>query len=868
MAARPLYPFAEIESRARALWEREDLFRARLEGPGRKFYALMMFPYPSGHLHVGHGRNYILGDALVRYRLMRGDRVLSPMGWDAFGLPAENAAIQGGKHPRLSTLANIERMKEQLQRWGCGYDWSREIASCHPGYYRWTQWMFLQLYRAGLAYRKRAPVNWCPSCATVLANEQVLDGACERCGTTVEPRDLEQWFFRITAYAQRLLDDLRLLDRWPERVLAMQRNWIGRSEGVELDFRISPGEEVVRCFTTRPDTVFGVTFVAMAPEHPILERVCAGNPRAEAIRAFAGKARRQNFVERTSADSPKEGVDTGVKVRVPLSGVLVPLWVVNYVLPEYGTGAVMGVPAHDERDFAFAKAQRLPIRVVIEPPDGIPPGGLAQAHVGEGRQVNSGPFDGLPSSEGWERIADAVEKEGVGRRTVTFRLRDWLISRQRYWGAPIPIVYCAACGIVPVPEASLPVLLPPDVEFRPTGESPLARSPEFVETSCPKCGGKGRRETDTMDTFVDSSWYFLRYLSPRDDTRPFDRALIDAWLPVDQYIGGVEHAILHLLYARFFTKVLHDLGHVGFDEPFGALFTQGLITKVAYQCPEHGWIPARPSLEAGPAGGPRVCPEPRHERFPTAPELRVSLHKMSKSKGNTVPPEPLIERFGADAVRLYTLFVGPPEKEAEWDDAAIVGQYRFLARFHDLVRSVAAVPAGGDPDGATGRFEDLRRAAHAALRSVSEAFEGGFHFNTAIATLHTLADRIAKAAPVAERPADRAALREAARLAVQMLAPFAPHLAEELWSAMGERGTVFRRGWPAYDPALAKSREVEIALQVNGKVRSRLVVPSDAAEEEIRSRALADERVREWTAGRPIAKTVVVPGRLVNFVLG
>ncbi|MCI0586126.1 MAG: leucine--tRNA ligase [Planctomycetes bacterium] len=856
-----------METRARALWEREDLFRARLEGPGRKFYALMMFPYPSGHLHVGHGRNYILGDALVRYRLMRGDRVLSPMGWDAFGLPAENAAIQGGKHPRLSTLANIARMKEQLQRWGCGYDWSREIASCHPGYYRWTQWMFLQLYRAGLAYRKRAPVNWCPSCATVLANEQVLDGACERCGTMVEPRDLEQWFFRITAYAQRLLDDLRLLDRWPERVLAMQRNWIGRSEGVELDFRISPGEEVVRCFTTRPDTVFGVTFVAMAPEHPILERVCAGNPRAGAIRAFAGKARRQNFVERTSADSPKEGIDTGVKVRVPLSGELVPLWVVNYVLPEYGTGAVMGVPAHDERDFAFAKAHALPVRVVIEPPDGIPPGGLAQAHVGEGRQVNSGPFDGLPNSEGWERIADAVEKEGVGRRRVTFRLRDWLISRQRYWGAPIPIVTCAACGIVPVPEESLPILLPPDVEFRPTGESPLARSPEFVETSCPKCGGKARRETDTMDTFVDSSWYFLRYLSPRDTARPFDRALLDAWLPVDQYIGGVEHAILHLLYARFFTKVLHDLGHVGFDEPFGALFTQGLITKVAYQCPEHGWLPAGPSLEARVAGGTRTCPEPRHERFEAPPELRVSLHKMSKSKGNTVPPEPLIERFGADAVRLYTLFVGPPEKEAEWDDASVVGQYRFLARFHDLVRSLAPVPAGGDPKGAKGAFDDLRRAAHSALRSVSEAFEGDFHFNTAIATLHTLADRIGKAAPAAEAPADRAALREAALLAVRMLAPFAPHLAEELWSSMGEKGSVFRRAWPAYDPALAKSREVEIALQVNGKVRSRLVVPSDAAEEEIRSRALADERVREWTAGRPIAKTVVVPGRLVNFVL-
>jgi leucyl-tRNA synthetase len=867
--ARPLYPFAEIEPSARERWEREGLFRARLEGEGEKFYALMMFPYPSGDLHVGHGRNYILGDVVVRYKLMRGFRVLSPMGWDAFGLPAENAAIKGGRHPREWTLANVARMRAQLVRWGCGYDWDREIAACHPGYYRWTQWLFLQLHGAGLAYRKRAPVNWCPSCATVLANEQVLEGECERCGTPVEARDLEQWFFKTTAYAQALLDDLKLLDRWPERVRVMQENWIGRSEGVELDFRLESTGETVRCFTTRPDTVYGVTFFAVAPDHPILESVCRGNPEAEAIRTFAARARRQSASERTSAETPKVGLDTGRRVVNPMNGEAVPLFVTNYVLLEYGTGAVMGVPAHDERDFAFAKEHGLPIRVVVEPPGGVPEGGLAEAFVGEGRQVNSGPFDGRPNREAWEAIADAASARGVGRRAVSWRLRDWLISRQRYWGAPIPVVTCEACGIVPVPEEDLPVLLPEDVEFRPTGESPLARCPSFVRTACPRCGGPARRETDTMDTFVDSSWYFLRYLSPRDEVRPFRRALVDAWLPVDQYIGGVEHAILHLLYARFVTKVLHDLGHVGFREPFGALFTQGMIQKIAYQCPEHGWIPWGAALADRLAAGNDACPRTDHARSAEPPRLRAALHKMSKSKGNVVPPDPLLDRFGSDTVRLYTLFVGPPEKDAEWDEAAVVGQHRFLGRVWETARRYApwARGPGSGSREASGSFAELRRATHEAVRSITEEMEGGFHFNTAIATLHTLFGEIERLGGKAHTDPERSAVGESLRLGILVLAPFAPHLGERLWEEIGGRGSVFRAAWPSFDPELAAPSELEVVAQVNGKVRARFRVPAGLDEASLRARALAEPKVVEATQGRAIARVVVVPDRLVNVVV-
>jgi len=866
--ARPLYPFAEIEARARERWE-EGLFRADVEGEGKKFYALMMFPYPSGDLHVGHGRNYILGDVVVRYHLMKGERVLSPMGWDAFGLPAENAAIKGRKHPREWTLANIARMREQLRRWGCGYDWEREIAACHPGYYRWTQWLFLQFHRAGLAYRKRAPVNWCPSCATVLANEQVLEGECERCGTAVEPRDLEQWFLKTTAYAQALLDDLKLLDRWPERVRVMQENWIGRSEGVELDFRLEATGETVRCFTTRPDTVYGVTFFAVAPDHPILESVCRENPRAEEIRAFAARVRRQSAAERTAAAGVKEGLDTGARVVNPMSGEAVPLFVTNYVLLEYGTGAVMGVPAHDERDFAFAKEHGLPIRVVVEPPDGTPGGGLAEAFVGEGRQVNSGPFDGEPNREAWDAIADAAEKKNVGRRAVSWRLRDWLISRQRYWGAPIPIVYCEPCGIVPVPEADLPVLLPDDVEFRPTGESPLARSPSFVTTKCPRCAGPARRETDTMDTFVDSSWYYLRYLSARDERHPFRRDLVDAWLPVDQYIGGVEHAILHLLYARFVTKVLNDLGHVGFREPFGALFTQGMIQKTAYQCPEHGWLSWGAELAAHVAKGSTACPRPAHARSEAAPEMRIALHKMSKSKGNVVPPDPLLERYGADTVRLYTLFVGPPEKDAEWDDSAVVGQYRFLGRVWETVRRTAnfarSIPS---PFPAVeGPSLDLRRLASRTIHAITQSMEGSFHFNTAIAALHILFAEIERAGAGARTDPERAAVGEAVRAAVLLLAPLAPHVGEALWSEIGGKGSVFLAEWPAARAELLAAGEVEIVAQVNGKIRSRFRVPADTPAEALLAKALADPKVVEAIGSRPRAKEIVVPGRLVNIVV-
>ena len=829
------YPFAEIEPKWRDEWDRQGLFEPDIRSADRKFYCLMMFPYPSAALHVGHGRNYIIGDVVARYKLMRGWKVLTPMGWDAFGLPAENAAIAGGIHPAESTQKHIATMKKQLRRWGVGYAWSREVNSSDPGYYRWTQWLFLKLYERGLAERKLAPVNWCPSCATVLANEQVVGGACERCDTPVTQRELEQWFFKITDYAERLLNDLDLLEHWPERVKTMQRNWIGRSEGVEVAFKIAETGDPLPCFTTRIDTIYGVTYVVVAPEHPVLKKLVVGTGKEQEVIAFANSVGQESKVERTSGDTEKRGIFTGRHVVNPVNGEVVPLWVANYALMEYGTGAVMAVPAHDDRDFEFARKHGLPVRVVIrEPGTGWDGDSLPAAYVDEGVQVDSGPFDGISNLEAQERIADHMEEKGMGRRTVAYRLRDWLVSRQRYWGAPIPLVKCERCGIVPVPEKDLPVALPRNVEFRPKGHSPLEDVREFVETDCPGCGGKARRETDTMDTFVDSSWYYLRYISPADDGVPFDSDLVNKWLPVDQYIGGIEHAILHLLYSRFITKVLHDLGVVAFEEPFGRLFTQGMIVKDGA--------------------------------------------KMSKSKGNVVPPDPLIERYGADTVRLYTLFVGPPEKDAEWNDRAVEGSHRFLNRLWARVeeelptfekapgKQAPRKPASSEFDGLGPQEKELVRKMHETVKRVTEDIEQSFHFNTAISAVMELMNEVTGYCRGGTR--DASVLREVLENTVVLLAPMVPHISEELWHRMGNEGSVFEAGWPEWDERMLARPETVIVVQINGKVRQRITVASDAGEDAVREAALADERVKSHMLGKKVKKVIVVPGKLVNVVAG
>jgi leucyl-tRNA synthetase len=835
-------PFREFEPRWRSRWEEEGLFRADLDSSRPKYYCLNMFPYPSGDLHVGHGRNYILGDVVVRRKIMEGHEVLAPMGWDAFGLPAENAAIQNRIHPRQWTVANIRSFKEQFRQWGIGLDWSREIAACHPGYYKWSQWLFLQLYKHGLAEKRQAPVNWCPSCATVLANEQVVDGACERCGTPVKQKELSQWFFKTTAYAAALLDDLAGLKDWPERVRVMQSNWIGRSEGVTLRFARAGGGAPVECFTTRIDTLGGVTYVVLAPEHPMVAGLLAGRPDREELAARIDRMKDQRGLRREDPDLEKEGFDTGARVVNPIHGTEVPLWVANYVLLEYGTGAVMAVPAHDERDFAFAKKYGLPVRTVIRNAELAPETAsgrgedLTEAYVGPGRLVNSGPFDGLESEAAKKKIGEWLGERGEGDFTVTWRLRDWLISRQRYWGAPIPILYCAACGTLPVPEEDLPVVLPDDVDFQPKGDSPLARHPTFQHATCPTCGGPATRETDTMDTFVDSSWYFLRYLNPRDETRPWDRALADRWLPVDQYIGGVEHAILHLLYSRFIVKFLADIGWVGFREPFARLFTQGMITKVS--------------------------------------PLSGRLEKMSKSKGNTVAPRNLIDTYGADTVRIYTLFIGPPEKDAEWDDRSVEGAFRFLSRVWRLslqasgrmARSGTEVPA----ERLGGPGQELHRKTHRTIARVNADLDA-FQMNTAIAALmeHMNALSLALQDP-AFRPEpgnpDGAVLREAIDRHLVLLAPMAPFIAEELWERTGHTGTIFHASLPKHDERALAVDTVTVVVQVGGKVRGRLDVPAGSTQDHVLALALADVNVSRHLGGKNPRHVVYVPGKLLNLV--
>jgi leucyl-tRNA synthetase len=829
------YDPAAIEPAWQRRWAEERVAEVDTSVPGDEFYMLNMYPYPSGsRLHVGHGRNYVLGDALYRRERMAGRKALNPMGWDAFGLPAENAAIQSGVHPREYTLANIARMKEQLYSLGLLYDWSKELASCDPEYYRWNQWLFLRMWERGLAYRKTAPVNWCPGCRTVLANEQVVNGRCERSDDLVEIRDLTQWFFRVTDYAERLLAGLDGLSEWPERVKAMQRNWIGRSEGAEISFRVDALTEPIAVFTTRPDTLYGATFLALAPEHAAVAELASRSERRAGISDFVERVRRESRLDREAEGGVKEGLDTGFVAINPATGERIPVWLANFVLPEYGTGAIMGVPAHDQRDFEFARRFGLPIRPVYRTEEAtLDPAAMTAAVPDVGFLYDSGDWNGTPvGPEAVRRAVEWIEAHGLGKGKIGYRLRDWLISRQRYWGTPIPAVHCPRCGVVPVRDADLPVRLPEDVEFLGAEGNPLEKSKEFVETTCPSCGEPARRETDTMDTFVDSSWYYLRFLNPRDRERMVDRERAARWMPVDQYVGGIEHAILHLLYARFVCRVLKDLDLVDVEEPFARLFNQGMITK------------------ANPATG--------------------KVEKMSKSRGNTVSPDDLIARFGADTVRLYTLFIGPPEKESEWSEEGVVGAFRFLNRVHDVCARVARERTGEheSPNASQrdARLEDtpLTRAEHRTIRRVTED-AARFHFHTAVAALMEYQREISDALDSgAESPAT---LERAVRTLLKLLHPIAPHLTEEWWRRLGEKGFLLEAPWPEFDPELATTLRVTLVVQVNGKVRGKLDV--DRGEDEASAVALAraDEKIRPWVEGREIARAVYVPDRLLNLVV-
>ncbi len=813
------YPFKEIEKKWQDCWLESGLHTVDLNDAGNKLYCLVMFIYPSGEkLHTGHWYNYGPTDTWARYKRLCGYNVFEPMGYDAFGLPAENYAIEHGVHPAISTAENVSQIKKQLKAIGAMYDWDKEINTSSPEYYRWTQWLFLQLYKQGLAERKKAPVNWCPSCKTVLANEQVIEGYCERCGSMVTHKDLEQWFFKITEYSDRLLEDLECID-WPEKTKIMQRNWIGRSEGVEIIFRIEETEEKIPVFTTRPDTLFGVTYMVLAPEHPLVEKLTVSERRQD-VDEYVERARRESEIQRTSTEKEKSGVFIGAYAINPINAEKVPIWISDYVLLSYGTGAVMAVPAHDQRDFEFAKKFGLPIRQVILPEGHEKSRELQEAFVDNGRMVNSQDYDGLSSAMGGERIADALEQMGSGRRCVNYKLRDWLVSRQRYWGAPIPIIYCQSCGIVPVPEEDLPVLLPREVDFTPkgTGESPLATNPDFVRAACPSCGAPARREVDTMDTFVCSSWYFLRYLSPHDEDRPFDPELARKWLPVDQYVGGAEHAVMHLLYARFVVKVLYDMGYIRFHEPFTRLVHQGTITKDG--------------------------------------------SKMSKSRKNVVSPDQFIARYGSDTFRIYLMFMGSYQDGGDWSDKGIVGIHRFLNRIWRLVHQIQEQGSTG-PEGPG---NDLRRAMHYAIKHVGQDVNR-FHFNTAISRIMEFVNTLYLY--VAEVPAEKrppALLQQSIRTLVLLIAPFAPHLAEELWHVLGNKKSVFLQTWPDYDPSLLKHKQLTIVVQVNGKVRARIQVPSHISPDELKQTVLNLQRLKPFTE-RGVKRVVVVPGKLVNLVV-
>lgn len=821
------YSPQSIEKKWQSKWLAENVYKTEMDPKKPKYYTLEMFPYPSGNLHMGHVRNYSIGDVLARYKTMEGFNVIHPMGFDAFGMPAENAAIKHGVKPSDWTYSNMDNMKRQQREMGLSYDWDRSVATCSPDYYRWTQWLFQLFYKRGLAYKKKAYVNWCETCGTVLANEQVIEGKCWRCDSQVIKKDLSQWFLKITDYADVLLKDLDLLKGWPDRVKTMQENWIGRSEGLEFNLEVPELGEKIAAYTTRPDTVYGITFLALAAEHPLIEKICQNNPKAQEIKDFCHKAQNQSELERTSSESEKEGIFTGLYAVNPFNGNKVEIWVTNYVLAEYGTGAVIGVPSEDQRDWMFAEKYKLNVIITLQPKDKeLKLEEMTEAYVDKaGVLVNSAEFSGMDIKAAMKGIMDKAEAEGFGKRRVNYRLRDWLISRQRYWGAPIPVIYCDDCGEQLVPEDQLPVMLPDDVKFEQGSVSPLAQSESFVNCTCPKCGKPARRETDTMDTFICSSWYYLRYTDPHNDKLPFAKDKVNYWAPVDQYIGGIEHAILHLLYSRFFTKVLRDAGMVDFAEPFTNLLTQGMVLK---------------------DGG-----------------------KMSKSKGNVVSPEEIIGQYGADTARLFILFAAPVDRDLDWSDDGVAGAYRFLRRvwrimeiFEDKIKSSSD---DYDVTALTAEEKELRRVLHTTIKKVTEDIRDRFMFNTAISSIMELVN--AFYAFQDSKTINGGLVREVSLNLLKMLAPFAPHITEELWSILVAQGSIHQQQWPQYEEAATVQAEVEIVLQINGKVRDRIMIATGIGREEMETAAKANARVQELTEGKTIVKMICVPDKLVNVVV-
>ena len=820
------YNFSEIEAKWQKIWADEGAFKTVEDDSKEKYYVLEMFPYPSGKLHMGHVRNYSIGDVIARYKKMAGYNVLHPMGYDSFGLPAENAAIQHNAEPAKWTYDNMDEMDRQLASMGLSYDWDRRVATCTPEYYRWTQWIFIQFYKKGLAYKKDNPVNWCPSCQTVLANEQVVDGRCERCKTEVTKKNLSQWYLKITDYADRLLENLDKLEGWPDKVKTMQRNWIGKSFGANINFRIKDSDKVLEVFTTRADTLFGATYMVMSPEHPYVNDLVAGRPQEAEVLDYQEKARRMTDIERTSTSNEKTGVFTGRYAVNPVNGKEIPIYISDYVLMGYGTGAIMAVPAHDQRDFDFAKKFGLDIIPVVDPEDpSIDLYNLKEAFVAEGRMINSGKFNGMNNKEAIPAMIEWLNEQGIGDKTVNFRLRDWLISRQRYWGAPIPMIWCDECGWVPEKEENLPVLLPTDVEFTGKGESPITTSKTFVDTVCPCCGRPAKREVDTMDTFVDSSWYFLRYCDPHNDKAPFDRAKADYWMDVDQYIGGVEHAILHLMYARFFQMFLHDIGLSKEEEPFKNLLTQGMVIKDGA--------------------------------------------KMSKSLGNVVSPSEIQARYGSDTARLFILFAAPPEKELDWSDEGVEGSYRFLNRVYRLVyeyindiRGDMEVPSEFSAKNEADK--SLNFMLNSAIKKVTEDAGGRFNFNTAIASIMELVNEMYK---YKNGDINLPLFNKAIETLLTLLDPFSPHIAEELWSQLGHEDRLYNRSWPVCDESALVKDEIQVILQINGKLKDKLLLPNNSEKEVVEEAARASERFKEATDGHEVIKVIYVPNKIINFVV-
>jgi len=848
------YNPADIEVKWQKIWEDKKLFKVEKDDTKEKFYCLEMFPYPSGKIHMGHVRNYAIGDVISRFKFMQGFNVLHPMGWDAFGLPAENAAIENSTHPAVWTKANIKYMKEQLKQLGLSYDWDREIATCDPEYYKWEQMVFIKMFEKGLIYKKKSHLNWCDDCNTVLANEQVEEGACWRCGNDVAIKELDGWYLKITDYADELLEYAdEKLPGWPNKVLTMQKNWIGKSYGAEINFQIKDTDEKIKVFTTRPDTLFGATFMSVAPEHPVVKTLLAGTDREAEGTAFVDSILKEDKINRMDDDKEKRGFFTGKYVINPLTGMEMPIYIANFVLMDYGTGAVMAVPAHDQRDFEFAKKYGCTLKIVIQPKEELATDSMTEAYTGAGTLVNSGKFDGMDNESAKQAIVEYLDSEGLGKSTINYRLRDWQISRQRYWGTPIPFINCDTCGSVPVPESELPVELP-DVDFNPDMRgNPLDKVESFKKTICPICGKPATRETDTMDTFMESSWYFLRYTSPKCDTAPFDKDAANYWMNVDQYIGGIEHAILHLLYSRFYTKVLRDLGYVTIDEPFNRLLTQGMVCKETYKCPEHGWLFPEESVE----GKCVKC---------NSDVLIGRVEKMSKSKKNVIDPNKLIKEYGADTARLFILFASPPERELEWSDSGVEGSFRFLGRVWRLIQNNielfnTELPAPVEDE----LSKELLFHTNVAIKKVTEDIER-YQLNTAVAAMMEFVNNLYA---IEQKMSDghKAHFRDSIFSLMKLIAPFTPHAAEELYEMAGFKGLISRSDWPAFDAKLTQKDEITIAVQVNGKLRGQIDIPRDLDKETIFETALANENVVKHTEGMEFVKKIYVPNKLVNFVV-